>query len=141
MDAKFQAVLKKVAGLVLHLMALLVVLVMISGSAHVVWVIAAQVLNGEPAVGLVNVEELLAVFSLFLNIMIGYELFKSITIILKSDVIPVTQIIMIAGIAIANKIITLDFKSTDPVKVFALGAAIVCLGAGHYLYSRHTESK
>lgn len=138
MDEKFLAILKKVAGLVLNLMALLVVVVMISGSAHVLWVIAGQVLNGEPAVGLVNVDELLAIFSLFLNIMIGYELFKSITIILKSDVIPVAQIVMIAGIAIANKIITLDYKNTDPMKVFALGAVIVCLGAGHYFYSKST---
>lgn len=136
-DKNFNLLLKRVATLVLHLMTILVVLVMIGGSGHAVWLVISQLFNQDPILGLVNVEELLAIFSVLLNILIGYELFKSISIIIKSDVIPVAEIVMVAGIAVANKIITLDSSKTDPLKMLALGALIVALGISYYFYTRH----
>ena len=140
LDRKFNGFLKRIATLVLHLLTILVVLIMISGSVHAVWLVLQQLANGDPAPGLISVEELLAVFSVLLNILVGYELFKSISIILKSDVIPVPEIIMVSGIAIANKIITLDSYKTDPIKVLALGGLMIALGASYYFYTRRVES-
>lgn len=128
--------MKRVATGVLLLVALLIVVIMISGSLHVVWVVIDNIGNGEPARGIIDVEELTSIFSLLLNIVIAYELFKSTSIIIKSDVIPVAEILMISGIAIANKIITLDFHKTEPMKMFALAAIVLSLGAGFYFYSR-----
>lgn len=140
-DKKFNLMLKRIATLVLHVMTILVVVMMIGGSGHAIWLVASQFLNQDPAMGLVNVEELLAIFSVLLNILIGYELFKSISIIIKSDVIPVAEIVMVAGIAVANKIITLDSSKTDPMKMLALGGVIVALGISYYFYTRHVATE
>ena len=140
-DRRFNHVLKRIATWILHLLTILVVLVMISGSGHAVWLVIQQVTNGDPAPGLVSVDELLGIFSVLLNILIGYELFKSISIIIKSDVIPVAEIIMVAGIAVANKIITLDSTKTDPMKVLALGAIIVALGISYYFFTRQIAER
>lgn len=140
-DRKFNLVLKRIATVVLHLLTILVVLMMISGSAHAVWLVMQQIFNGDPVWGMVSIQELLPLLSVLLNILIGYELFKSISIILKSDVIPVAEIIMVAGIAVANKIITLDSHQTDPIKVLALGAIIIALGVSYYFFTRQVATE
>jgi uncharacterized membrane protein (DUF373 family) len=68
-----------------------------------------------------------------LIIAVGYELIKSLILIITSETIPSAPIIQIAIIAVANKIITLDIKHTEPIMVVGLGVLIAALGLTHFL--------
>ena len=96
-------------------------------SADIVYVIYQKL--KEPPYWLIDVTTLFDVFSLVLIIAIGYELIKSLILVISSESIPSFPIIQIAIIAVANKIITLDIKHTDAVTLFGLAALLAALGA------------
>lgn len=81
-----------------------------------------------------EVETLFEVMSLVLIIAIGYELVKSLLIIITSEGIPSLPILQIAIIAISNKIITLDIKHTDAMVLFGLAALIIGLGLAYFFH-------
>ena len=81
-----------------------------------------------------EVATLFDVFSLILIIAIGYELVKSLLIIISSQTIPSFSIVQIAIIAVANKIITLDIKHTDAITLFGLAALMTGLGLVYYFH-------
>ena len=75
-----------------------------------------------------DVLQFFTVLKLSLIIVVGYELIKSMLYIINSDSIPVTPIINIAIIAMANKIITLDFHDLDAGTI--AGIALIMIGLG-----------
>ena len=82
---------------------------------------------------LVDVSTLFEVFNLILIIAIGYELVRSLILIISSDTIPAIPILQIAIIAVSNKIITLDIKQTNVYTVIGLAALIASLGLAYFL--------
>lgn len=82
---------------------------------------------------LVDVSTLFEVFNLILIIAIGYELVRSLILIISSDTIPAIPILQIAIIAVSNKIITLDIKQTNVYTIIGLAALIASLGLAYFL--------
>ena len=82
---------------------------------------------------LVDVSTLFEVFNLILIIAIGYELVKSLLLIISSDIVPTVPIIQIAIIAVANKIITLDINQTNVNTIIGLALLTAALGLAHFL--------
>lgn len=86
-----------------------------------------------PNTGMLDLQELYKIFKLVLIIVVGYELTKSILIIIESDEIPAKTILSIAIIALANKIITLDLAHTGFETLLGLAAMVISLGASIFL--------
>lgn len=72
-------------------------------------------------------------FNLILIIAIGYELIKSLILIISSNTVPTLPIIQIAIIAVSNKIITLDIKQTNVYILIGLALLIAALGLTYFL--------
>ena len=89
---------------------------------------------------LVDVSTLFEVFNLILIIAIGYELIKSLLLIISSDTVPTIPIIQIAIIAVSNKIITLDINQTDETTLIGLALLIAALGLAYFLMKYRKES-
>lgn len=130
---------KKFAALLLYLMLIVVVVSMCFGSLHLVSIVIEKVISPDPYIGLLNILDLMDIFSMLLTIVVGYELFKSISIIIKSDIIPAGPILKIAAIAVANKIITMDLKNIDYSKIISLGVLIITLAAGYYFFTKSDQ--
>jgi len=81
------------------------------------------------------------IFTLVLTIAIGYDLIKCFTKLISSDIIPVLPIIQISVVAVANKIITLDTKRTDPATLYGLATPLAGLGVAFYLFKETTTLK
>jgi uncharacterized membrane protein (DUF373 family) len=88
---------------------------------------------------MLDVETLFEVFNLLLIIAVGYELIKSLHTIITADTIPAADITLIAIIAVANKIITLDIKNTEPSVLYGLAAIMVTLGATYFFLKRNSD--
>lgn len=71
-------------------------------------------------------------FELIVIIIIGFELFKALHIVVCSDSIPSIPIIQIAIIAVANKIIASDYKDVDPQILYGLSTLMIALGIAHF---------
>ena len=83
---------------------------------------------------------LLKIFGLFLNILIALEITQNITSYLKSHSIQIEMVIITSLIAVARKIIILDFEKISELELLALAATIFALSICYWLV-RRTNAK
>jgi len=105
---------------------------LVLGTGQLMYVLYTTIVN-PPYAFLIDVKELYSIFKLCLIIVVGYELLKSLLLIIDSDSIPVSPIISIGIIAIVNKVITLDFQTTDGYTIAGMAALILALAVARFL--------
>jgi uncharacterized membrane protein (DUF373 family) len=87
----------------------------------------------QPPYFLLSVKEILDLFGLFLLVLIGIELFETLEIYIKENVIHIEVVLTVALIALARKVIILDVNKLDSTKLLAIAALILALSIGYYL--------
>lgn len=90
----------------------------------------------KPPVFLLNIQEMKEVFSFFLMVLIGLELVETVKAYLNHDRAPAEVVMLVALVAIARKVIILDYEKMVPEKLFGVAAIILALGIGFYLLRR-----
>ncbi len=86
-------------------------------------------------------KNLFTAFGLFLNILIALEILENITAYLRKSIIHVELVIATSLIAVARKIIILDLKNTEGIKVIGLGIAVFSLSISYWIIRRsHRKS-
>lgn len=116
-----------------RILAILMTLVILWSVADVVFVLYKRLMA--PPYLFLNISDILALFSTFLVALIGIEIFVNITLYIRKDVLPVKLVIATALMAIARKIIVLDFKQITPDFVYATSAVVLALGITYWLIS------
>lgn len=86
----------------------------------------------QPADGFLG-RSLINIFGLFLNVLIALELLENITAYLRSNVVHVELVIVTSIIAVARKIIILDFEKTTGLDIIGLAIAIVALSISYWI--------
>ncbi len=102
------------------------------------WVILQDIMS-EP-VPLLNSDQLLDIFGVFMLVIIGIELLETImkTYLIKGK--PHFEVVLsVAIIAIARKVIILDLKDTESLSLFGIAAIILSLTVGYYFMKRSHE--
>lgn len=84
-------------------------------------------------VGYFDKTNLIALFGLFLNILIALELLENITGYLKKHVVQVELVVITALIAISRKIIIFDLSKYSSEELIGLGVAIIALSTSYWL--------
>lgn len=122
---------KGIAYTLIGLMALVLLLT----TFELAWIIVQDIIS--PPLFLLDMNELLDIFGLFLLILIGVELIDTVRkTYLTENVIHVEVVLGVAIIAIARKVITLDFKELSGLTVVGIAAIIIALSGGYYLLKR-----
>ena len=80
-----------------------------------------------------DINDLLRIFSFFLNVLIGLELFITVILYLKENVLHGEVILLVGITAVARKIIILDYDKTEPLTIIGLALLIAAMGLGYYL--------
>lgn len=93
----------------------------------------------KPPKFLLDVKEMLTVFAFFLMVLIGLELVETIKVYLERDVIHVEVIVLVAIIAVARKIIIIDYELISYGKMLGIAALMIALCAGYFLLKRTIE--
>jgi uncharacterized membrane protein (DUF373 family) len=86
------------------------------------------------------VENLLDIFGLFLLVLIGIELLDTLRAYLTEHVVHEEVILVAALIAVARKVIVLDVKELDALKLIGIGVIIITV-AGAYWIVKQTHTK
>ena len=105
---------------------------LILATVHLLMIIFKKIVA--PPFLVIDIDTLFDGFNLVLILAIGYELVKSLIIIISSQEIPSVSIVQIAIIAIANKMITIDIKHTSPSVLLGMAAIMVSLGITYFLH-------
>lgn len=129
-EDKFLWVLKKIIHLCLKAMGLLMIIVIISGVVDVAWTIY-QRFASEPHF-ILTIGDILMTFGAFMVVLIAIEIFQNIILYLRDDVIHVKIVLATALMAIARKVIILDYDELEPMYIFATGIVLVATGITYW---------
>jgi len=94
-----------------------------------------------PPLFIVNAQNLMELFSLFLIILIGIELLETIKAYLNENIVHVDLVVLVAIIAIARKVIVWDFDKYSYIELLALSAMVIALGGTYFLVKRTSKDK
>lgn len=89
-----------------------------------------------PPMFLLDISKLFDAFGLFLVILIGLELLKSMQFFLSERRIKPEMVIEVAIIAVCNKVITLDLKHIGADLLLGMAALLIGLSAGYFILQR-----
>ena len=135
---------KQYEKLMTHILMVMLAIAIGLGTLDLGWVIFQDILK--PPFLLLDSDQLLDVFGLFMLVIIGIELLETImkTYLVKGE--PHFEVVLsVAIIAIARKVIILDLKKVDSFTMFGIAAIILSLTAGYYFmrisHSEKTKRK
>ncbi|HHL22721.1 MAG TPA: hypothetical protein ENJ52_14510 [Aliiroseovarius sp.] len=122
-----------IRGLV-RVMAVLMVVLIALGVFNIGWLLYEKFMAAPQYV--LTISDILAMFGAFMAVLIAMEIFVNITIYLRDDIIHVRIVLATALMAIARKVIILDFKKTEPAYLIGIAAIVLALGVVYWLVSR-----
>lgn len=128
--------LHRIIRLAVKVLAILMVLVIVWGIGDVVYVLYQRLT--QPPFMLLQINDILATFGAFLAVLIAIEIFINIRLYLSSSAIPVRLVIATALMAIARKVIIMDFDEITPPFIYGTAAIIFSLGITYWLITRKT---
>ena len=114
-----------------RILAVLMVLVIWWGVADVVYVLYSRV-STQPYY-LLNISDIFATFGAFMGVLIAIEIFINIISYLRDNVIHIKIVLATAFMAVARKVIVLDYKEVSADYVFATAALMLALAVAYWL--------
>ena len=120
--------------IVLALLWMMMVVVML-GTIELAVVLITQMAK-PPRPVLLDLGEMLQIFSFFLLVLVGLELVEVIKDYLREDTVHVEVVLLVALIAVARKVIILDPKALDPAVLWGLAALILALSGGYFVLKK-----
>lgn len=133
-DDALTKLLHGVIHFAVRVLAVLMVLVILWGVADVAYVMYQRLTIPEHFM-LLTVSDILVIFGSFMAVLIAIEIFVNITVYIKRDALPIKMVIATALMAVARKVIMLDFKDLDWPYILAIAAVTLALGLTYWLIS------
>ena len=129
-DDKYLWLLKQIIHLSLKCLGLLMIIVIVAGVVDVAWTLY-QKFAAEPRF-ILTMNDILMTFGAFMVVLIAIEIFQNIILYLRDDVIHVKIVLATALMAIARKVIILDYDELEPMYIFATGVVLVATGIAYW---------
>ena len=114
-----------------RVLSILMVFVIIMGVVDVGWTIYEKIKT--PPIFILTISDMLATFGAFMAVLIAIEILINITVYLRGDVIHVKIVMATALMAVARKVIVLDFETTTPPYIYGLAAVALSMSIGYWL--------
>lgn len=123
-----------VEKLIIKVLILLMSLLLIAATAELAYqtIISLISLNSF----LIDTKTLMDLFGVFLLVLIGIELLDTIKVYFKKNVVHVEVVILVAIIAVARKVIVLDFDKYSGLEVIGIGFVVIALSASYYMIKK-----
>ena len=120
-------------GIIRILIVMMAIIILIS-TIELGYLLVKDIMT--PPIFFLEIDELLELFGFFLLILIGIELLETIKAYLKDQVVHSEIVLEVALIAIARKVIILDFKEYDSITILGIAALIVTISASYFIVKR-----
>ncbi len=133
------ALLNKMIKVAVKILAILMVLVIFWGVGDVLYVLYNHLMA--PPFMLLSIEDIFKTFAAFLAVLIAIEIYQNIVLYLRTDIIPIKLVIATALMAIARKVIIIDFSDITPMYIFATASVVLALGIAYYLVGKHHKER
>lgn len=135
---RFLWAMKKVIHLCLKALSLLMTIIIFLGVIDVAWMLYQKIIA--PPTFVLSIGDILATFGAFMVVLIAIEIFQNIVLYLRDNVIHVKIVLATALMAIARKVIILDFNDLSPLYVFGTAAVLLATGITYYFVHKIPDS-
>jgi uncharacterized membrane protein (DUF373 family) len=132
--AGFDRFLQYLESLIMLILTTIVIAILVFTTADLVALVVKDIYT--PPFFLISVTKLQEMLGNVLLILIGVELLESIKTYFTEKLIHVEVVLMIAIIAVARKVIIMNFKETSSSIIIAIGLVVLTLCIGYYLIRR-----
>jgi uncharacterized membrane protein (DUF373 family) len=85
---------------------------------------------------LMDLDQLMDLFGVFMLVLIGIELLDTIKVYLKENIVHVEVIVLVAIIAVARKVVVLKIEEIEGLTIMGIGVIIVALAVAYYFIKR-----
>lgn len=123
--------LYSVVRVCVRVLSVMMVFVIIMGVIDVGWTMYEKITS--PPVFIMTISDMLATFGAFMAVLIAIEILINITVYLRDDVIHVKIVMATALMAVARKVIVLDFETVTPPYIYGLAAIALSMSIGYWL--------
>ncbi len=131
--------LRKIIHVAVKVLAVLMTAVILLGVADVCWVLYQKLVT--PPFLMLTINDILATFGAFMAVLIAIEIFVNIIIYLRDDIIHVKIVLATALMAIARKVIILDYDEISPDYVWATAGVTLAMAIAYWLVFYFTEDR
>lgn len=128
---------RKVIRVSVYVLAFFMTLMIIWATIDVGENIYSRIVEAESIV--LPVKDMFGIFGTFMAVLIAIELFINITVYLQDDVIHVRIVMATALIAVARKIIIMDYDKMGATDLLAYSAVVIAMSVGYWLVNRCTD--
>jgi uncharacterized membrane protein (DUF373 family) len=125
---------ERVERIILWLLIILLMLSVLLGTIELGRVVIDEIIL--PPFLLISTDVLFHSFGLLLIVLIGLELVRLLKLHLSNERHKHEIVIEVAIIAMCNKVVTLDLKTTPPNIILGLAAVLVALALGYFVLSK-----
>lgn len=123
--------LKKIEKTIVVSLIIMMVIVLLLATIDLGVVIIKNIIS--PPIVLLDINELLDIFGLFMLVLIGIELLESVKTYIAKKEIHAEVVFAVALIAVARKVIILDVKELSSLTLLGIAAIVIALSVGYYL--------
>jgi uncharacterized membrane protein (DUF373 family) len=128
-------ILKKYEKFMIQALMVMMAIVLGLATLDLGWLIIKDITH--PPYFLLDVNQLLDIFGLFMLVVIGIELLETIMKTYIAQGQPHYEVVLsVAIIAIARKVIILDLKEVDSLSLIGIASIIIALTVGYFLMKR-----
>jgi len=134
-----ESLLKRLERALLVILTGMMAVVLVLATAELGYVLILDLFR--PPLFILEIDELLEIFGLFLLVLIGIELLDTMKAYMVEKVVHVEIVFAVALIAVARKVIVLDVAKYPSLTLMAIGVIILALSVGYYLIKRMDRTK
>lgn len=114
----------------INVLAILMVVVILWSVGEVIFTLYLKA--KDPYLFLTDIDEILAIFGTFLVVLIAIEIFLNIILYMKKNMSHLRLVLATALMAIARKVIILDYDKIPNWHLFGMGVLIIALGVSYW---------
>ena len=129
--------LHRIIRFAIRVLTVLMVAVILWGVGDVVYIIYERLIT--PPILLLNINDIFYTFGAFMAVLIAVEIFINIRLYLGTNVFPVQLVVATALMAIARKVIVLDFDTLTPMYLIGIAATTLALGVTYWLLRQSNQ--
>jgi Phosphate-starvation-inducible E. len=130
--------LRAIIRFAVRVLALIMTAVILWGVVDVCWVLYQELIS--PPRFLLTISDILATFGAFMAVLIAIEIFVNICIYLEGRCDPCPDCHGNRLMAIARKVIILDFNKTSPEYVWAIAGVVFAMSIGYFLVFNSSQT-
>lgn len=132
--ARLNSVVKTVERYIIKTLIGLMTLLLVIATIQLGYMVFKNIIESD--VFILDLDVLMDLFGVFLLVLIGIELLDTIKVYFKKHDIHVEVVMLVALIAIARKVILLDFDKYSGFEVLGIASIVLALSLGYYFIKK-----